>query len=248
VSGHPQPSCAEPAGPRSAARTHVGLVRALNEDSFFEGPQIGLWAVADGMGGHQAGDVASRLTVEALAAVPAAGSGSALLGAVREALQAANRRLLETASAIGPGAVVGSTVVALLVREGHFACLWAGDSRAYRLRQGRLECITHDHSATQQMIDRGELSEFEARSHPSAHLITRALGIGEQLQPDLVHGEVEPGDVFLLCSDGLSGLIADDEIAQILRRQPIAPAADALIARTLQRGAKDNVTVVLVQP
>jgi serine/threonine protein phosphatase PrpC len=248
VSGQPQSSRAGDLTARSVARTHVGLVRALNEDGFFEGPQIGLWAVADGMGGHQAGDVASRITIEALAAIPAASSGYTLLGAVREALQRANSRLLEIARAMGPGAVVGSTVVALLLREGHFACLWAGDSRAYRLREGRLECVTHDHSVTQEMIDRGEISAEAARTHPHAHLITRALGIAERMQPELVHAEVEDGDIFLLCSDGLTGALSDGEIAEILSAQGIEPAADALIARALERGAKDNVTVVLVQP
>ena len=232
----------------SAARTHVGVVRALNEDAYLDHGQVGLWAVADGMGGHQAGDVASRVTIEALAAISAAASGYALLGAVRDALQQTNHRLLAEARSIGRGAVVGSTVVAMLIRDGHFACLWAGDSRAYRWRERRLEHVTHDHSVTQEMVDRGELTAEEARSHPQANLITRALGIAESLEPELSHGAIEPGDLFLLCSDGLTGAITDAEIAELLAAHAPDAAADALLARALEHGAKDNVTLVLVQP
>lgn len=236
------------AGPCSAARTHVGVVREVNEDRYLDRGEVGLWAVADGMGGHQAGEVASRLIVEALAAIPAAESGYALLNAVRAALERANARLLAEASAIGRGAVVGSTVVALLVRDGHFACVWAGDSRAYRLRQGRLEFVTHDHSVTQEMVDRGEISARQAKSHPYANVITRALGIGEHLEPDLRYGAIEPGDLFLLCSDGLTGALTDLEITDCLAAATLDAAADALVARALRRGAKDNVTLVLVRP
>ncbi len=249
MSGHAQP-CAAATVPvaRSAARTHVGAVRALNEDDYLDNGQLGLWAVADGMGGHQAGDLASRLTIEALAAIAPAASGYGLLGAVREALRHTNARLLAEAASIGRGAVVGSTVVALLIRDGHFACLWAGDSRAYRLRDGRLDLVTHDHSVMQEMVDRGEITAEDARSHPYANLITRALGVAERLDTDLSHGAIEPGDLFLLCSDGLTGALMEAEIADILGRNALDTAADALIAAALDRGAKDNVTVVLVQP
>ena len=185
MTARPQPILADPAPVAwSVARTHVGVVRALNEDAHLDNARVGLWAVADGMGGHHAGDVASRATIESLAAIPAAASGYALLGAVQDALQQTNRRLLAQASLIGPGAIIGSTVVALLIRDGHFACLWAGDSRAYRWRDHRLEVVTHDHSVAQEMIDRGEITPEAARSHAHSNLITRALGVTEPLQPD----------------------------------------------------------------
>jgi serine/threonine protein phosphatase PrpC len=250
VTARPQPIVAADLTPIawSAARTHIGVVRALNEDAYLDSARIGLWAVADGMGGHQAGDVASQATIEALAAIPAAASGYALLGAVQAALQQTNRRLLAEASLIGPGAIIGSTVVVLLIRDGHFACLWAGDSRAYRWRDRGLEVVTHDHSVAQEMIDRGEITPADARSHAHANLITRALGVAEPLQPDLINGAIEPGDVFLLCSDGLTGAVPDEEIAEILAAHPLDSAADALVARALEHGAKDNLTLVLVQP
>jgi serine/threonine protein phosphatase PrpC len=250
VTARPQPIVAADPAPIvwSAARTHIGVVRTLNEDAYLDSARIGLWAVADGMGGHQAGDVASQATIEALAAIPAAASGYALLGAVQDALQETNRRLLAQASLIGPGAIIGTTVVVLLIRDGHFACLWAGDSRVYRWRDHRLEVVTHDHSVAQEMIDRGEITAEDARSHAHANLITRALGVTEPLQPDRIHGAIEPGDLFMLCSDGLTGAVTDAEIAEILAAHALEAAADALVARALEHGAKDNLTLVLVQP
>ena len=233
----------------SAARSHTGG-RELNEDRVLERSDVGLWAVADGMGGHRAGDVASALVVEALGQVASFGSGYAYLNDVAGRLQAVNSDLLERSGGgrgRGRPGLMGSTVVALLAHEGYYACVWAGDSRAYLLRRGRLTRITHDHSLVQEMVDAGSLSVEEARSHPRANVITRAVGVAEPLQLDRRHAAIEPGDIFLLCSDGLTGAMCDDEIEERLLRRDLERAADDLLGLALGRGARDNVSLVLVE-
>ena len=231
----------------SAGRTHVGAVRRLNEDRFCDRRDLGLWAVADGMGGHQAGEVASGLIVEALERVDDTSSGYAFLDDVRDSIQRVNRTLIARAAVMAPGSVIGSTVVALLAFGGYYACLWAGDSRGYLLRDGRFEQMTRDHSRMQELIDAGSLSRAEAKSYTRSNVITRAVGVTDRLALDMRQGPVEPGDVFLLCSDGLTGMLEDREIAAVLHNPSLDAAADMLIAQTLERGARDNVTVVLVR-
>ena len=226
----------------SVARTHVGKVRKLNEDNFCERLDVGLWAVADGMGGHQAGEVASGMIVEALQHVDDFSSGYAFLAASKAPSVA-----WLCAAVMAPGSLIGSTAVILLAFAGHYACLWAGDSRAYLLRDGRFEQITRDHSRIQELIDAGSLSPTEARSYARSNVITRAVGVTDRLALDMHQGPLEPGDVFLLCSDGLTGMVDDREIAGLIADPALEAAADALIALTLERGAKDNVTVVLAR-
>jgi serine/threonine-protein phosphatase Stp1 len=226
-----------------AAQTHIGLRRKLNEDSLLDRSDIGLWAVADGMGGHQRGDHASRLVAARLEALPATVGGPNLLRAVDAALGACHRELQATTA---PGEICGCTVVLLLVADTDFACLWAGDSRLYRLRAGRLERLTRDHSFVQGLVDRGQLSPDAARSHPWRHRITRAVGVGERLELDAIQGRILAGDVFLLCTDGLTGELEDAEIERVLAGAPPEEAADRLLERVLARGAKDNVTIVIV--
>lgn len=231
----------------TASRTHVGLRRKLNEDGYLARPEAGLWAVADGMGGHQAGEVASRLIVEALSGIGRQASGFALLTAVRESLMAVNRDLTLRAAAMGEGAVIGSTVAALVVHEDHYACVWAGDSRAYLLRGDLLMRLSHDHSLIQDLIDSGQLDEDQARERRISNIITRAVGAAEILDLAESHGDVRSGDIFLICSDGLTGLVDDGEIRDILAAFDLEAAADRLLALTLERGARDNVTLVLVR-
>ena len=230
----------------SVARSHVGEVRELNEDRVLDRPDLGLWAVADGMGGHEAGEVASAMVVEALAQVDQFGSGYAFLSDVCTRLEAVNRALVAQARTLGPGAVIGSTVVALLVFDGHYACAWAGDSRAYLLRDGALTRITHDHSLVQEMVDSGALAPAQAAGHRAGNVITRAVGVGE-LELERRHAAIAPGDLFLLCSDGLTGVLSDAEIAERLTAPTLDLAADELLALTLARGAPDNVSLVLVR-
>jgi protein phosphatase/serine/threonine-protein phosphatase Stp1 len=232
---------------RSASASHVGRVRSVNEDSFLERPEIGLWAVADGMGGHSRGDLASRTVCHALAAIPKPGSGLELLNAVRDALHAAHADLLEHAAALGGEQTVGSTVVVLLVYQNHYACVWAGDSRCYLLRDGALTRITHDHSVVQGMIDSGALAEADAENHPLANVVTQALGAPGELEPSTVHGPLAPGDLLLLCSDGLTRMVPEPDIADRLLTHGI-DAVDDLIADALAGGGRDNVTAVVVAP
>jgi len=229
---------------RSTARTHVGLVRTQNEDRVLERPEAGLWAVADGMGGLARGEVASGRIVEALQVLDGFASPYGWLNGVCQALQDVNRSLVAQAAAgAGP---MGSTVVALLIHEGHYACVWAGDSRAYRLRAAELQALTHDHSLVQALVDAGTISADEARSHRQAHVITRAVGDIETLRLDLGNGAVAPGDLFLLCSDGLTGRVRDEEIAGALMTDGLDAAADELLTLALARGGRDNISLVLV--
>lgn len=233
----------------SAAHSHVGKVRQINEDACLERPHLGsggLWAVADGMGGHAAGDVASRMVVEALRRVAAADSEEAFIDGVRRALERANSELQEQAIRQYQRRVIGSTVAVLLTYGENAICLWAGDSRIYRLRNHHLQQLTRDHSHVQELVDRGLLSQAEARSHPLANVITRAVGSQAELELDCERFPLAAGDVYLLCSDGLSKLVEDDEIARLLGASNSRNAVQSLIQAALERGADDNVTTVVV--
>ena len=239
---------AAPPGLRSSGCSHVGHVREVNEDGWLARPHLGsgcgLWAVADGMGGHQKGDAASALVVRALSEVAAPSAGHLFLEDVRDRLEGANADMRALAETLGPGAVVGCTVVALLIYGGHFLCLWAGDSRAYRLRDGAFGQLTRDHSVVQTLVDAGALTPEAARRHGQANVLTRALGCASEAPLGLTEGALAVGDRFLLCSDGLTNLVSDPEAARLLAR---ADAAEALVALALERGAPDNVTAVVVE-
>ncbi|MDP3491269.1 MAG: protein phosphatase 2C domain-containing protein [Phenylobacterium sp.] len=231
---------------RSAARSHAGLRRGLNEDRLLDRPEVGLWAVADGMGGHRSGDVAASRVVEALGALDATDSGYGRLNDLVRAVSEVNAELFTQASE-GPGAAPsGATVVALLAHERHFACVWAGDSRAYLLRGGAVTPITRDHSLVQSLIDDGRIDAAERRRHPEAHIITRAVGAAAEIDLDRRFAPILPGDVFLLCSDGLTACVEDDELMDFINRPDLDAAAEALLAVALERGAPDNVSFVLV--
>jgi protein phosphatase len=231
---------------RAASATDVGLKRARNEDSVLMAPEAGLWAVADGMGGHGGGDVASRMTVDALARFVQGETAAERLATLERAVIAANNAMRAYAKAHGR-AVMGTTLVALLVFEEHFACLWCGDSRAYLLRGSELRQLTRDHSETQDLVDRGVLDPHEAKAWPRRSVLTRAIGATEQPLLDLVSDRLEPGDAFLLCSDGLTNHCDDPEIAAALAGEDPQAVCDALIALTLQRGASDNVSAVVLR-
>lgn len=230
---------------RSIACSHVGLVRTANEDSFLECSDLGLFVVADGMGGATAGALASNAIVTALGAIPRTLSAPSLLAEIRARIDRVNSDLQREAAARGPDVMIGSTVAGLVLREGHFACFWAGDSRVYRLRAGELDQLTRDHSAVQQMIDAGVLHPSEAERHPHANVISRAVGVDPAVQLDWVHAPIRAGDIFLVCSDGLTRFVADAEIEAALATTRIERAIQDLLALTLARGARDNVTVVL---
>ena len=230
---------------RTASATHVGKVRTLNEDSLLVRPDIGLWVVADGMGGHGGGDVASRLVVAALATLAPQPSAAALLGEFEAHIMRVNDDLRALARSQG-AAVLGTTLVAVLVHGPHFACVWCGDSRVYLMRRGALVQISRDHSEVQELIDRGVLEKDEAKAWPRRNVVTRALGGTDQAELDIVDGPAFADDRFLLCSDGLTAHVDDEEIAVLLAAADPQKACDDLIALTLQRGASDNVSVIVV--
>ena len=232
----------------SAGRSHVGMVRAINEDACLVMPEIGLWAVADGMGGHEAGDLASRMEVEALQQIPPPVDWSDFLQSVRATLHEVNRELREESARRYQNRTIGSTVVVLLAHEDQCACLWLGDSRIYRLRDGQLQQMTRDHSHVQQLVDQGLLTPEEAHRHPLANVITRAIGSTDDLQIDEVVHPLQAGDMFLLCSDGLNKTVSDEEIARLLAHSDhdCQEAVKAFIHLALMRDASDNVTTVVV--
>ncbi|KQR84079.1 PP2C family protein-serine/threonine phosphatase [Sphingomonas sp. Leaf343] len=228
----------------AAALSHVGCVRTANEDSVMTHPGGTFWAVADGMGGHARGDWASQTVVARLGAVALTGNLDHDCEAVADALAAANAEVVEAGRVAGR--TIGTTVAALLLAEGRAACLWVGDSRVYRLRGGTLRQMTRDHSQVDQLVAAGIIRPEEAADHPLANVVTRAIGGEPDLALDVVEDALSPGDVFLVCSDGLNKCLSDAEIAGLLAGAP-SSACDALVRAVLARGAPDNVSVVVVR-
>lgn len=224
-------------------QTHVGLVRSENEDSVFANIEAGVWLVADGMGGHANGRLASEALAAALAAIPLPDALEPAVDAVSLAIHAANRAIFGRARE--EGVQMGTTAVALVVRDGEFAVLWAGDSRAYLFRDGQLVQLTQDHTQVQDMVTRGLISPDEAVDHPMKHVLSRAVGVQDTLAIDAIRDRLFARDIFVLCSDGLHGVAGEDRMAQILRDHG-PRAANALIEASLAAGAPDNVSVAVV--
>lgn len=228
----------------SDARTHEGRVRTRNEDSYYARPEQGFWAVADGMGGHENGDWASAVLIEKLGEVPLPDSFEGACQAIAGQMFAANETIY--AEAVKRGKQMGSTIVALFVTGRRFAVLWVGDSRCYLLRAGELIALTRDHSQVQEMVDRGLLKPEDAAGHPMGHVLARAVGVQPTLEVDAIEDEVQPGDIFLLCSDGLHGYVGEDDIQRVLAKASPSDTTQGLVDLTLARGAPDNVTVIAI--
>ena len=229
---------------RFSAKTHVGRVRKVNEDAVLMLPDQQIWVVSDGMGGHDAGDLASRLVVDSIALLPEHMEASEKMGMVRAALQGAHAAIVAEAHA--REATIGATVVALFLADGHFGALWAGDSRLYRLRGGVVELLTTDHSVVAALVEAGQLNWDEAGMHPQSNAITRAVGVGDVLELDKIRGEALAGDRFLLCSDGLNKYASIAEVGRALSNVPIEVVSDQLVQLALDRGGADNVSVIVV--
>jgi serine/threonine protein phosphatase Stp1 len=228
----------------SSALTHQGRVRQQNQDSYCLRARDSLWAVADGMGGHEGGEWASAKLVEKLDGIDVPTGLEAACAAVEAAIREANRAIV--AEAATRGRQMGTTVVALLAREQRYALLWVGDSRAYLLRGGKLIQLSRDHTQVQEMVDRGIMRPEDVAGHPMGHILSRAVGVREAIEIDRALGEIQPGDVFLLCSDGLHGYVEEAEIKRRLGRGSPERALDDLIALTLENGAPDNVTGIAI--
>ena len=234
-----------------AARTDVGVVRSGNEDTYLMANERGLFVVADGMGGHAAGEVASEMAAKLVAERFAPRRGMSddelmaqMVGAIRAANGAIFERTLEEHDKRGMGTTV--TAMALLPRR--YLIGQVGDSRAYILRGGTFTQITKDHSYVQEQVDAGRLSPEEARVHPYANVITRCVGSSGDVVPDLYVGTLEAGDLVLLASDGLTGMVEDEDLQAILERdEPLEALVDAMIAEANRRGGLDNITVILVR-
>lgn len=231
----------------SAHATDPGRVRDHNEDALVDSPAGGVWAVADGMGGHAEGQVASAAVARALGGLGSAGSLDGLVSAARDALARVNGELRERAHLHPSGDVIGSTVVALLADGDRLACLWAGDSRAYRYRDGRLSAVSRDHNVLEELLANGQLDPSQAAGFEGGNALTRAVGGADDLELDEVRLDHSPGDLYLLCSDGLTKELSEAEIAGALDEPDLPRVCDALVAGALARGGRDNVTVVLVR-
>lgn len=245
---------------RSAGLTDTGKVRQGNEDAFIADDALGLYAVADGVGGLQAGEEASRAVIKALrdsiAGLRAGTDATPPLGifpdnrqetrAIRHAIVLANQRLWERVRQ-SPGLQgMGTTVTAMVLRGDHASLAHVGDSRAYRLRGAKLAQLTRDHSLVAEQVRAGRISAADARRSPHRNVITRAVGIEQDIEMDLASETVRPGDLYLLCSDGLTDMLSDSEIAGILRDRGPRDAVRALIDAANRNGGKDNITAVVI--
>jgi len=231
----------------SAGATDVGHVRQINEDAYLERSDIGLWVVADGMGGHHAGDVASSNIIDVLDDTNPSNRLSDYVDEVEDRIISVNDQLVKMAKQHDDNRTIGSTVVAMIALDGHSAILWAGDSRAYRCRNNECVQLTRDHSQVEEMVQRGLILPEEAEEHPASNVITRAVGAADNIYVDVEIDEIQPNDTFLLCSDGLNKHVSDAEIGQFLQHQNLEEIPQRLVETTLQRGAIDNITVIVIR-
>ncbi len=230
----------------SGATTDVGKVRDENEDSFLVLPESGVWAVADGMGGHEAGALASATVVNALQKIEVPTSVNDLVTLCQQQLIDANQRLLRISEERG-GIVIGATVAAFLAHNGYYACVWSGDSRIYLLRGDQISQISRDHTEVAELVAEGVLTPEEAQNWPRRNVITRAIGVHDEIDLEMTQGMLQKGDIFVICSDGLTAHVSDEEIFELARLNAPQSATDALVALTMERGAHDNVTVVVIR-
>jgi protein phosphatase len=230
----------------AGSATHPGKVRSRNEDAYLVRTDAGLWAVADGMGGHEAGDLASKIVVEALNGISETNSAADLLEEAGNRIFMANRQIIDV-SRQRDGAVIGSTVTILLISENHYACMWAGDSRLYLVGQNGIRQVSRDHTEIEEMLASGAVTMEEAKHWPR-NVITRAVGVHDNPELEIVTGEFEGSDVFVLCSDGLTKHVTDDEILEYVSARDAQTSSTELVDLAVQRGGLDNVTVVVVRP
>jgi len=232
---------------QGAFSTDVGTVREVNEDAVLERPELGLWAVADGMGGHEVGDVASSKVVEALNNVEDQYLLSDFVDAVDDALIQANDDIIDYAEHELGGGSMGSTVVSLLVRGRVGVCLWVGDSRLYRYRNGILSQLSRDHSQVEEMVQMGMLTPEQAENHPDSHVITRAIGGENDLYVDISIFSLQIGDTFMLCSDGLYNAVDVADLEECMSMRNPEHSADELMRRALENNARDNVSLIVLK-
>ncbi len=225
--------------------THCGRVRKNNEDSIFASAERGVWVVADGMGGHKDGNVASGMIADAARALVQTGDNTDLPGRFRQEIIAVNEKLIGLSN-LSHDLIVGSTLVALLMTDNNYSCLWAGDSRCYLVRSSQISRLSHDHTEVQNLVDKGVISEAEARTWPRRNVITRAIGADYDVELDAVTGTAQNGDCFILCSDGLTGHLEDWEILAAVQNSRPNKACQSLLNTALERGGRDNISIIVV--
>ena len=238
---------------KSCSMTDIGMCRKMNQDYFYAskapvGNLPNLFIVADGMGGHNAGEYASMHSIDTI--VETAENSSDLQPAkiLEHAIQKANQKLIEKAAEDTSMWGMGTTVVAAVILGGRLYTANVGDSRLYLIKDRMIQ-ITRDHSFVEEMVRRGEIDREAARNHPDKNIITRAVGAVEEIEIDFFETELEPGDRILLCSDGLTNMVEDDEINRIIKeRRDISGAAEELVQTANQNGGRDNITVILIDP
>ncbi len=229
----------------SSGSTNKGKVRAINEDSFLDRPTAGIWVVADGMGGHEAGEIASRMITESLNEFIPPDTLGKFIDTVEDTLLDVDRKLRDLATIEYGNRTIGSTVVVLIAFKNYIAYLWAGDSRAYLFREGKLKQLTVDHSEIQNLIDMGAISPEHANNHPASNIITRAVGAVHELHIDVGVEKTYDGDTFLLCTDGLYRDLNEEEMTNLLAKEDTETIGNELIELALTKQARDNITVVV---
>lgn len=230
---------------RSASMTDVGATREINEDSILERKDMGLWVVADGMGGHHGGDEASQLVVSMLAALTLNGTLEDREKQVIDTLKSTHGKLQQQAEEKKVG-IIGTTAAVLILHQQRASCVWVGDSRIYLSRYGDLRQLSTDHTQVNDLIKLGLLNVEDAKLHPAGHVLTRAIGGNGMLEPEVVRFPVQVDDTFLICSDGLTAMLDKTEIATALGRWSAAVVCANLMETALARHAKDNVSVIVV--
>ncbi len=226
----------------SVSLTHLGLVRECNEDSIVEDASLGLWVVADGVGGNGCGDVASQIATQTIQR--RVRQGASLVRAIQDAHSA-----IMTAAADTPSCRdMATTVVACHIDRNAYEIAWVGDSRGYLINTTGISQLTHDHNLAEALVAQGVLSHNEARDHPGQHELTQALGYMRHSKPSVCLGELHPGEYLLLCSDGVSGVLSDEEIRQVvLSSNSPAEQSQMLLSKVLDAGAPDNLSFVLLR-
>lgn len=230
-----------------ASQTHCGNVRRINEDSLLVQQHFPLLAIADGMGGHQAGDIASQMLINQLANLPLDDGLPQAESQVSQAILTGNAEIIQYGERNLQGQTIGTTVVVMLARGTRGTCLWAGDSRLYRFRGARLQQLSEDHSYVEELVKSGQLRPEDARNHPNANIITRTVGVDPNLEVAQLHFRIAPKDTFLLCSDGLYNEASPEELTQALKAEDIYRASDQLLNLCLHRTARDNISFIIAR-
>ena len=231
----------------SSSKTDVGCSRDINEDCIFDDSSLGLWAIADGMGGYEAGEIASKMVVDALSEVKNENSFALFIDSLEDNIIEVNKAIKEYSDVLCNHKTMGSTIVTLAIRGKLGACLWAGDSRLYRFRNNELQQLSRDHSHVEELIQQGFLNREDASSHPEANVITRAVGASEDVFVSINVFNTQIGDTYLLCSDGLYNSVCEGEIIDYLIDENIDKCSQNLLELSLQNEAKDNVSIIVIR-